>query len=89
MSVHPKWCSRLSDDLSLINLVIDHVIESSQSPMIVEYESMLEFLSQNISIRKIPKIKQLIARLIDDVTSQEHSEQQMLSKLVTMHNIVS
>ena len=89
MSVHPNWCSRLSDDVSLINFVIGHVIESSQSPMIVEYESMLEFLSQNLWIRKIPKIKLLLSRFIDDITSQQHSEQQTLSRLVIVYNIFS
>ena len=83
-------CSRISDDLSLINFIIAQVVDSQQSTEVSEYHTLLQFIIfKHVLLRKIPQIKALITCLIEDIISKNTSEEDKLPKLVIVFNVIS
>ena len=58
--------------------------------MLNEYEILLQFVSTNIMIRKIDKIKCLVSNFIDDIIADiGHCENIKLPKLIILYNIIN
>eukprot|EP01084_Bolivina_argentea_P293956 505686_1 len=88
MKNNTNWCSRLSDDIRLINFIIKHILDSNNNDMVYEYQILLQYISANIAIRKIPQIKYLVTDFIECIISKHESEENTLPKLIILYNII-
>eukprot|EP01083_Nonionella_stella_P234428 825227_1 len=88
MSSNANWCSRLSDDIKLINFVIKHTIHADHNAMVHQYELLLQCISKNIVIRKTTQIKSLVETFINCIISDDQCDEYTLPKLIVLYNII-
>ena len=89
VSFNANWCTRLCDDLSLIKFIIKHIIHNQDNRMFDEYHILLQFMSNNISIRKLPQLQHLVSNFVDCIICENQSDDAKLPKLIIIYNIIS